>query len=104
MRDAVLQLRAELFFDINERLRKLADYLVTAGAPEELQRRNPGALLPGLKTVAGVLRVSASGLWSGKLTGWGSARIAIGSPQGCRWPAVNKRGKNIYAALLSQVK
>ncbi|KXZ44891.1 hypothetical protein GPECTOR_61g844 [Gonium pectorale] len=56
MRDAVLMMRAELFYDINERLRLLAERLVTAGAPEADQQRDPGALLPGLKTVAGVLR------------------------------------------------
>ncbi len=61
MRDAVMQLRAELFYDINERLRRLADQLITTGAPEEEQRRNPGALLPGLKTVAGILRVRQGG-------------------------------------------
>lgn len=75
MRDAIMTLRAELFYDINERLRHIAERLVSLGAPEAEQQRDCGALLPGLKTVAGVLTVSAGA------TGWGHRR-RVG--RGCR--------------------
>ncbi len=60
MRDAVLQMRSDIFFDINERLRSRADMLVSVGALESTQLNDIGSLLNGLATASTLLRVSGA--------------------------------------------